>query len=61
VWKIQVTTTNWRNEVWEIHVAAPTLLQAYDRAMVAAWKAKRWKRSECDAKLVERLDLKVYV
>jgi hypothetical protein len=63
VWKIQVLYKRWSfsSDTYEVHVAASTIEEALARAYTAAWKAKRWGKNHCDAKFVERLDLKVFV
>ena len=63
IWKIQVLYIRWtyNTDVYEVHVVASTIEEALDRAYTSAWKAKRWGKNHCDAKLVERLELKVFV
>ena len=62
IWKIQVTYNRWGTEsTYLVHVVALKIDEALERAYVAAYKASRWQRKYMDAKLVERLELKVFV
>lgn len=62
IWKIQVTYDRYSSEsVFMVHVVASKISEALERAYVAAYKASRWQRKYMDAKLVERLELMVFV
>lgn len=62
IWKIQVTYDRYSSEsVFTVHVVASKIDEALERAYVAAYKENRWLRKYTDAKLIERLELRVFV
>lgn len=63
IWKIQVTYSRYSSSesVFNVHVVALKIDEALERAYVAAYKENRWLRKYTDAKLIERLELRVFV
>lgn len=62
VWKIQVVYRRYGTEsVYTVNTAASTIEEALERAYVSAYKENRWDRKSMNAKLIERLEIEVFI